>query len=194
MRLAWLKEVPFALLGWLIFRLSSIWNFHEQLKVKIYSNYPALPYSFASYSRKQRDVTTARVVLDSGFSDWLDSLYKHVLMMIMLKLPTSRSRSWMCWYRQKTHQLMIRKDHAFLRPSWPDLGHQSLHFYLHLLSCCMSCNVCISFTYYKTIPIVVVHQWFGRGLPRICSDTIWVVFWRCLHQCWTMWRHPGVWL
>ena len=44
MRLAWLKEVPFTLMGWLIFRLSSIWNFQEQLKVKIYSNYPALPY------------------------------------------------------------------------------------------------------------------------------------------------------
>ena len=44
MRLGWLKEVPFALLGWLNFRLSSIKNFREQLNVKIYSNYPALPY------------------------------------------------------------------------------------------------------------------------------------------------------
>ena len=34
MRLAWLKEVPCALFGWLTFRLSSIWNFREQLKVK----------------------------------------------------------------------------------------------------------------------------------------------------------------
>ena len=45
MRLAWLKEVPCAPLGWLTFRLSSIWNFREQLKVQIYSNYPVLPYS-----------------------------------------------------------------------------------------------------------------------------------------------------
>ena len=45
MQLAWQKEVPFALLGWLNFRLSSIWHFREQLNVKIYSNYPALPYS-----------------------------------------------------------------------------------------------------------------------------------------------------
>ena len=48
MRLTWLKEVSIALLEWGILRLLLIWQFHEQLKRKIYSNYPALPYEFKS--------------------------------------------------------------------------------------------------------------------------------------------------